>query len=1390
MNYARFLLLTLFLLILTPWVGRAGGNDKGPILEVRFTESGPVMDGDPTDTVWDQARSVKSFYHMGEFDGTSPPTTVKALYDNTSLYLLYVCEGQSSEGVRASSIRRDGPMWETDDAVEFFFFPGKQDTNYVELATNALGAKYDIESSTVDYYKDFTWTARPGWYDDRWVVELSVPLRQFVDHVDEGEVWRANFARHFWHGDGDATVFTWGRVEKTLHEPDNFGRLRFEREAVFDSTQLETDWIKDESRTIANLRNFRPDKTYEPLTAYFDVIATMIQPKRSFETFSRNVIDYAREFPDSASSLEFVLQTIYPAAFGYRVASAVVDTFMKQVEGVLDLDETDRGLMSLSRGIYYNKSGQKEKWIEIYREISGGNPALAATAASIMLSNTSLAPDASEEDAAVLHDALAVFTDLVIRKSTPIYLKKGVGWLTAKASSQELQEKIFYALKKTALLWPDEIMTLTHSLMEMEDISNELSLTLKKVELELYADQRSPFFSRDKADSLLVLVAPLDQKYARRHLYPSLKEKLHLLDTEYSAMGSDSLPTEFKKAMALRKYLDAFNAIDMVFAFGYDAIDSLDKAVAYMEQYKERAGKRWRTKGPVPRYLEELKFRRDHHHDPQFYHIPRDRFRLVYRIQPFRGIPDFLDISSDGTVILYPNIPDSLDPRGTIGTEVSTEIDSPAVKFRLTREEMDSLHLALDHYDYLKFKVKYTEECRQCGNTEMTLFTPWNMRTVHLEGKDLSKPPFLLKQYVSSMLEKYLRPLYYIRGDWARLNDYYKLWAEYNKPGRSADDRLDALLDLFALEPMPSSWQNPDWYLDPLMNLGEETGRRVEVDAAVGLRYFESTFKWRSFAKERIPREKTEDMDKARSYLLKAAEGNRDKKNKEWYSFLAGFTQDYSYGIAALEQEVDSLKNGENRADALSILIWLECARGELDDADRLYFELLQSKAGKELRFEATLRMMLSDKDQRRPVESLKHLKVIENSYSRFLSARRRKPILKLAEYSDIDLSLDHVALLLQTGDLEGAGAMIRSIDASYVPIDRKIEYDEISHLMAFKNIPESYNARQLRDYVRVLSALHRFGIHDLSGQWAIWLLDNLDDQRLRAQIFSSLLITFKERETWDDLQAEIAGTLLSEYQADSQWRGVDPSDQLLEKVITYGDEEDVRRFWREELLPQSRVSSRLAAFDRLASYFRDHGDYNETRAILEKIVKELPPDTVPTSTTELILAKYTLDLATLYSVNLDLQDRGIAIVDSLADNLSGLQNGTKPYVFVAISDWKAERLGWDALVKFVQPHGDSLVQAEKTLQGGIYHPGLLPDMPLPSPLLALACITQKGGPKGRRNDLFELLGIESGEADAVLNGLRRSPHRINLDCERAQLLNWEDKSFETIVESYSRQIR
>jgi len=80
--------------------------------------------------------------------------------------------------------------------------------------------------------------------------------------------------------------------------------------------------------------------------------------------------------------------------------------------------------------------------------------------------------------------------------------------------------------------------------------------------------------------------------------------------------------------------------------------------------------------------------------------------------------------------------------------------------------------------------------------------------------------------------------------------------------------------------------------------------------------------------------------------------------------------------------------------------------------------------------------------------------------------------------------------------------------------------------------------------------------------------------------------------------------------------------------------------------------------------------------------------------------------------------------------------------------------------------------------------------MPLPSPLLALACITQKGGPQGRRNDLFELLGIESGEADPILNGLRRSPHRVNLDCERAQLLNWEDKSFETIVESYSRQIR
>ena len=1387
-----FLLLTTFIFFYHSdvYARRSGDKDRSPLLEARYVEDGPVVDGDATDPVWEHAVPDSAFHALGVPDETSTLSTVRVLYDDTSLYILFVWRGQPEKGLMASTIRRDGSIWETDDDVEFFFYPRDQDSLYVQLSTNAIGAKFDSQTSRKDYYKDFTWTAMPGWFEDHWVVELEIPLNQFVESVKEGEVWRVNFARHVQVSPDSVSKLTWAPMTRTLFEGENFGRMRFKSGTAFKVTPLSVDWTADESRAISNLRKLRGGDVYQPIKDYLDIVLTLRSMKRPFEVLSRRVIDFITEFPDSSTSLEFALRSIFPAASGYRVRPGVVDTLVLEIEATIDLQGVEKDLLDLSRGLFYNEMGQREKWIAIYRSLSGRDPQIRATAAYYVLSLTEFRPSPSSEDLNLLKDALVTFTDLAITDSTPVHLKQGVIWPATSPTRSGIYGKFYNVLKKTGRIIPEEVMALTLSLSSTQDIPDELATALKRIAFEQYSGKKSPYYSQQKADSLILEIAPHDKEYAKSRLNSLLRERIRELDAVYSAMGRDSLTGAIKNAVVMRNHYEGFHPSDLVFATSSETADSRDKAVEYLETYLESLGEEWQRSGPVTRYLSEVKFRRDHRSEPRFYDITRNSFRLIYRIQGFRKPADFLDISSDGRAAIYTTVPDSLDPRNRIEVTVSARIDSPAVAFRLSSGEIDSLHTLLSKYDFLEFKLKYTEPCYQCGNTEITVLTPWNVRTIHLEGEDLAKAPFRLKKDVSSILDKYLHPLYQLRSDWKGRFRYYTLWGKYNSPGKSPDERLDLLLELFKNEPMRSSWQNEEWYVEPLIELGKETGRNTEVDAAIGVRYFDSIFKWKSYTKERLPKKTAEEIAKARDYLDRAASGARKERRREWYGFLSEFAQNFSGDLVRLSKEIERLSDPKNRGNARLILIWLACAKGDLEMASSIHTTLLGQKAGKDVKFASTLRIMLSNMDHNRPEEALKYLRQIEKEYMGNLSDRRDRPIKELEQYSRVDLLLDKAQLSFRVGDLVETEALVRSIDESDVPPDMTNEYQDLLRLVKYRDLPSTYSMLELSDYLRVLSASSHSGLYELSARWAMWLLENLDDQKLRSQITSMLMGSFQGREEWDELQEKMARTLLDDYRSDPTWKSTDLTERILEKVIEHGEVEDVRKFWREEILPQPMRVTRITALDRLANYFQQKQEPNEQLEVLEKILREARQNGADLPIARLILVKYTIDLAGLYTTKLNRREAGVALVDSLSENLSDLGVEVYPYVFAVVAEWKAKYIGWQALVDFVSPRGDSLLKAEKELEWSVYRPHLLPDTPLASPLLALRCIVQQRGLRRHDTDFFELLGLTSDTADSVLKNLRVSPSRLNLSCEQAQLLNWKEGSFEAILEQYNHRVR
>ncbi len=1389
MKFARLpLVLITTSLLFVP--NDLNGENQSPLLEVRYVESGPTIDGDPTDPVWESANSVDTFTRVGDSKFASTITTVSALYDDQSLYILFTCRGKPTGEVRASAIRRESPIWETDDDVELFFMPGDQDTLYIQLAANAIGTEYDIQSSNRDYYKDFAWTTGPGWSDDRWFMEMEIPLHPFAGGVKSGEVWRANFARHFWSGPDSVIALSWSPMKKTLHERENFGRIRFDTDVAFRSKSMTLDLDTEESRSIDHIRRLKGEAVYQPILEYLDATLTHRVLNRSFEHLQSVLFEFIRNFPDSSASFDMALRSIHPTATSYRVSPEVVESMVREYESILDLDRAERDLLELDRALFYNEIHRQDQWLDSYRDLATKDPRVAATAAYLLLSRSKFESPVSQENLALIRDALSTYTDLVIKGSTPIYMPKGVNWLSAFATRDDVYNKYYNVMKWLRKIVPEEIRSFCRTLSAEGDHPDEVELVLRKIEFEQYYDRTDPNYDPQKADSLIVIVNEMDKEYAQIRLNTLLREKILQLDQVYLEMGPDSIPAAVKKATELRKHFDGFHPIDMVFALCYETADSLDKAVDYLENYRRSLEGHWQGSGPIARYLDEVKFRRDNRANPDFFTVPENDFRVVYKLQGYRQPSNILEISGDGRAILHSNVPDSLDPRSVIDFTLPAVVDSPAVTFRIDGEEVDSIRTLLVRSGFLGFKLKNTEKCYRCGNREITLFTPWNMRTIHLEGENPARAPFQLESSVAMILNRYMLPLFYLQTDWKELTNYYSKWDDYYSPSRSPERRLDDLIDLFHLEPVPSSWQNEEVYIGPLLSLAEATGRTEEVEAAIGVRYFESIFKWKGYAKERLPEPDSKEIVKSRDYLQRAEADSDDEKSREWFGFLSAFSRDYPGDLDMLSGMTESLKYPENRGNARSLLIWLACARGEFDLARSLHAALVDSKAPKETKFDATIRMMLFSKDNNRYEEALDYLRQIERNYARFLRERRQLPIQEIDDYSKPDYLIDIAYLTFVSGVFAEAENRIQSIDETAIPPDRKNDYEEVVLLDRYREIPSTFTPFELPDYLRVFSALNRAGLHDHTTRWGIWLMDNVDDAKTRSQITSLLTGIFTKREVWDDLQVAMAGKLLEDYRADPGWKSVELTPRILDTVIEHGDEEDVKAFWRDEIQPYPVQTTRITPLDRLAAYFTETNDLPELQQVLVKIRNELTMVENDSPIAKLVKLKYSLDLADLYATHLNQPEKGIALVDSLVGRLPEFGSEAYPYAFGAIADWKVKQMGWDALVRFVQPMADSLIRAEKEVEWNVYHPHLIPDRPMDSPLLALRCLVQQGGLRRLDTNFLDLLDLDSDNADPVIKDLKISPSRLNLDCDQASLLNWRDESFEAILTIYNRQIR
>ncbi len=166
----------------------------------RIIAEPPMVDGDPTDASWEGCTAVRSF-HAPYDDAVDGETEFSFACDGDNLYLSAVCYDPRMVDVTALVEERDGSVY-GEDCVGYFLQPDPDEMTVYQIYVNPLGTVFDQKitfDETMWYTADREWD---GEYDvatqrmdDRWSVEIAIPLEQLGGDIEANPAWMVNFRR-------------------------------------------------------------------------------------------------------------------------------------------------------------------------------------------------------------------------------------------------------------------------------------------------------------------------------------------------------------------------------------------------------------------------------------------------------------------------------------------------------------------------------------------------------------------------------------------------------------------------------------------------------------------------------------------------------------------------------------------------------------------------------------------------------------------------------------------------------------------------------------------------------------------------------------------------------------------------------------------------------------------------------------------------------------------------------------------------------------------------------------------------------------------------------------------------------------------------------------------
>lgn len=156
------------------------------------------LDGLLDEQTWKEAERSGKFQRVTPTDTgyAKAQTSVMVSHDESNIYLAAICYDPTPGKRPIQSLRRDFRFMSNDNFAVFFDTFNDQ-TNGFGFYVSAAGVQYEhlgYEGSKTNVSWDTKWKSAEKSYNDRWVVELSIPFRS-LRYSQTDSVWGVNFGR-------------------------------------------------------------------------------------------------------------------------------------------------------------------------------------------------------------------------------------------------------------------------------------------------------------------------------------------------------------------------------------------------------------------------------------------------------------------------------------------------------------------------------------------------------------------------------------------------------------------------------------------------------------------------------------------------------------------------------------------------------------------------------------------------------------------------------------------------------------------------------------------------------------------------------------------------------------------------------------------------------------------------------------------------------------------------------------------------------------------------------------------------------------------------------------------------------------------------------------------